>query len=196
MKLKLMAGAIGLALALGAGAAKADVLFDLVGPTPEMPSPDSLGVAFNAGSGAGSTTFRIDGYTSLDGDSDCCTDVFTLNLNGVDIFSGSWDMGGGGGNVIYFGPVGATAVGHSNGFFAGGFTDVFVPLNLVAGTNTLTFSYSGAFQGLGDEGWGLENVVVNGNAAGVPEPAAWALMLLGFAGLGGLLRHRRALAAA
>jgi hypothetical protein len=195
MKLKLLTGAVGLALALGAGSAKADVLFDFVGPTAEFASPGSDFADFLAGAGPGSASFRIDGYTSLDGDSNCCTDVFTLNLNGVDIFSGSWDMGGGGGNVIYFGPAGATAVGHSNGFFAGGFTDVFVPLNLVAGHNVLTFSYSGVPQGLGDEGWGLENVVVNGNAA-VPEPATWAMLLLGFAGLGAALRHRRASAAA
>ena len=32
-------------------------------------------------------------------------------------------------------------------------------------------------------------------APGVPEPAAWALMLLGFSGLGAALRRRRALAA-
>ena len=28
-------------------------------------------------------------------------------------------------------------------------------------------------------------------AAGVPEPATWAMMLVGFGGLGGLLRRRR-----
>ena len=32
--------------------------------------------------------------------------------------------------------------------------------------------------------------------AGVPEPATWALMIGGFAGMGGMLRHRRALASA
>ncbi|HEX5262002.1 MAG TPA: PEPxxWA-CTERM sorting domain-containing protein, partial [Phenylobacterium sp.] len=31
---------------------------------------------------------------------------------------------------------------------------------------------------------------------GVPEPASWALMILGFFGMGGLLRTRRRLAAA
>ena len=31
---------------------------------------------------------------------------------------------------------------------------------------------------------------------GVPEPATWAMMLMGFGGLGALLRRRRGLAAA
>lgn len=35
-----------------------------------------------------------------------------------------------------------------------------------------------------------------GGIAGVPEPASWALMLVGFGGMGAMLRRRRALAAA
>ena len=51
-------------------------------------------------------------------------------------------------------------------------------------------------QGLGDEGWGLENIVIDGVAPGgaVPEPATWAMMLMGFFGLGAALRGRRELA--
>jgi hypothetical protein len=43
----------------------------------------------------------------------------------------------------------------------------------------------------------VDDVVANGTtynfelAGGVPEPASWAMMLVGFAGLGGLLRRRR-----
>jgi hypothetical protein len=42
---------------------------------------------------------------------------------------------------------------------------------------------------------GFGGVTLAAPAGGVPEPAAWALMLLGFAGLGGALRSRRRVAA-
>ena len=38
----------------------------------------------------------------------------------------------------------------------------------------------------------LDNVAVNPFAGGVPEPAAWMLMMVGFGGLGSVLRRRRA----
>ena len=38
----------------------------------------------------------------------------------------------------------------------------------------------------------LDNVRVNGALAGVPEPATWALMILGFGAVGGALRRRQA----
>jgi hypothetical protein len=41
----------------------------------------------------------------------------------------------------------------------------------------------GAFQ--------LDNVVLNADRGGVPEPTSWALMILGFGGAGTLLRRRR-----
>jgi hypothetical protein len=43
------------------------------------------------------------------------------------------------------------------------------------------------FQGIGDEGWGIQQVSVGA----VPEPATWAMMLLGFAGRG-FAGYRRA----
>ena len=45
------------------------------------------------------------------------------------------------------------------------------------------------YAGGGNAGVFLDNVSVTG---GVPEPAAWAMMLIGFSGLGALLRRRRA----
>ena len=47
-----------------------------------------------------------------------------------------------------------------------------------------------------NNGNGINIVVYAGNAApvllgGVPEPASWALMMIGFGGLGALLRRRR-----
>lgn len=46
--------------------------------------------------------------------------------------------------------------------------------------------------------WTLDNfsrnvpIEVDGGGSGVPEPATWSLMLIGFGGLGALLRRRRA----
>jgi hypothetical protein len=37
----------------------------------------------------------------------------------------------------------------------------------------------------------LDDMSLSGTAAGVPEPASWALMLLGFGGLGAMLRANR-----
>lgn len=51
-----------------------------------------------------------------------------------------------------------------------------------------TFGAHGA-----DKGY-LDNILVQ-STPGVPEPATWALSLLGFAGLGSMLRRKRALAA-
>ncbi len=64
-----------------------------------------------------------------------------------------------------------------------------------AGTWSLAFQARGAgWQGDGDEGWGLDDWAIYGtvaNAAPVPEPASWALMIGGFALAGGMLRNRR-----
>ncbi|THD50567.1 PEP-CTERM sorting domain-containing protein [Phenylobacterium sp.] len=47
------------------------------------------------------------------------------------------------------------------------------------------------FGGSGNQGY-LDNLSVDSVPGGVPEPASWALMPLGFAGLGAGLRARRA----
>jgi hypothetical protein len=50
-------------------------------------------------------------------------------------------------------------------------------------------NFSGAMDGTFD--WSITE-----RDAGVPEPASWTLMLVGFGGLGAVLRRRRGLAAA
>jgi len=39
--------------------------------------------------------------------------------------------------------------------------------------------------------WDLDDISVQGPAGSVPEPATWAMMLLGFAGIGAAMRRRR-----
>mgnify|MGYP003796814195 FL=1 len=134
-------------------------------------------------------SFQIQGYLSLDG-VNCCTDTFTLDLDGTPLFSGAFDLGGGGVNTIFADPNGATWSASASGFFGGGTLDVALPVGFTAGLHTLTFSYAGSFQGLADEGWGVNRVTVEGpTPTNVPEPAT--LTLLGLSLLGVVVPRRR-----
>ena len=59
--------------------------------------------------------------------------------------------------------------------------------SFTADSNVTTLAFNETAGG-GNAGVFLDNVSVTG---GVPEPAAWAMMLIGFSGLGALLRRRR-----
>ncbi len=83
---------------------------------------------------------------------------------------------------------------------SGGLPLVFTPLAVINAANT-TYSYSGVFN-LGQSfavGFGLDNNgVYNNDSTGVnlrvtavPEPMTWAMMLIGFGGIGATLRLRR-----
>lgn len=67
---------------------------------------------------------------------------------------------------------------------AGATTDVFADIDP-------TFTVDGPYSFQFSEGFGGGIV----RAAGVPEPAAWATLLLGFAGIGAMIRGRRGLSA-
>ena len=60
--------------------------------------------------------------------------------------------------------------------------------------NTITISYAGTFSAT--SGSSFRAVFDIGPAAAVPEPATWAMMLLGFAGIGLALGRKHGLAAA
>jgi hypothetical protein len=188
---------------LFAASANAGVIYP--GPSPEQPTDTSIAVTFD--SAAATTTglsFTIDGYLSLDGQN-FYEDDFGLSLNGSPLFAGTFNLGGGSNTtqaVVYLNPFGATLSNPtSNGTaigFAGGkeivtFGDV---LPVVSGINTLIFNYTSlpppgnaGFQGIGDEGWGIEGVTIS-----VPETSTWAMILVGFAGLGfaGYRKSRKA----
>jgi hypothetical protein len=75
-------------------------------------------------------------------------------------------------------------------------------LSGIAGLQTFNFNIAGvervSFTAISTYGeWvQFDNVAVNGVASGVPEPSTWAMMLLGFAGLGYAgYRKRKALPA-
>lgn len=140
--------------------------------------------------GAANLTFDLLGYLTVDG-ANCCTDTFNLTVNGTTLFSGGFNMGGGGSNFINFIDPGVTILSTiSNGFGGGGLTQFSVAHTLLSGANAYVFDY-GSMQGLGDEGWGLSSVSISAdvNAGGVPEPTTLALIALGFAGLGASRRR-------
>src|SRR5450830_1247802 len=151
-----------------------------------LASPGQITDTFTASAGAALLSFEIQGYASLDGANDYA-DVFKLSVNGTTLLTGSWDLGGGGANVIYLNPNNATVNAQTNGAFSGGKASVYIPIALLSGLNSITYSYSGNAQGLGDEGWGINAV----NVSAVPEPGTYAMLLAGL-GLVGFMTRRKA----
>jgi hypothetical protein len=168
----------------------------------ELASPGSFDATFTATeAGTAGLDVELVGFASLDGDGNCCADVFHLSLNGMEVFTASFNLGGGGANTILFNPYGATALTTTYGAtdslhdshqvtWAGGVSRIALPIGLLVGLNTLTFSYTGLAQGTGDEGWGVGSL---GITTSVPEPQTYALLLAGLGAVGLLSRRRRRL---
>jgi hypothetical protein len=133
-------------------------------------------------------SFVLTGYNSLDGQNHY-EDDFSLVVNGATLYVGTFNLGGGGADVTYFNPSGATFT-----FGPGKTVNFLVPVTSDDGIYKVDFTYTSlstasghaGFQGLGDEGWGVSNV------ATVPEPASVALLLAGLGIVGGLARRRAA----
>jgi len=184
--------ALALAATLLAAGANAATVFSNDYGNVDMSTPNSVSASFAAGAGAGSVSFHLDGFNSLDGDN-FYIDVFTLSVNGNAVFSGTWDLGGGGADEIFTSPAGYALT--KNGTSS---LDITVPVSFTAGANNVTFAYDSPStwagsgraggQGIGDEGWGLGQVTVA--ATTVPEPATSALLLAGLGIVGGIARRR------
>ncbi|UJP00378.1 MAG: PEP-CTERM sorting domain-containing protein, partial [Nitrosomonas sp.] len=117
------------------------------------------------------------------------TDTFSLYNDSDLLFQGTFNLGGGGTDIVFVNPNGAAYTAINLGYFNGGLLNVSIPVTFTTGNHVLTFDYSGSPQGLGDEGWGLNNITVEGVAA-VPEPETYAMLLAGL-GLLGFTASRR-----
>lgn len=140
----------------------------------------------SVGSGSGTLSFDLLGFRTIDGQN-CCTDTFSLRINGALVFQGVFSLGGGGSETWTAGP-GISVSGSGNT------RQISLGFNATTGANTFAFDY-GALQGFNDEAWGLDNVSftaqVSDPTGAIPEPGTWALMILGFGGAGAVLRRQR-----
>jgi len=175
--------------------------------SPGLPSTnpaDSINWNFSASGGAATLTFELVGYNTIDGWNNCCTDIFTLSVNSNSTIVGSYCLnggcggGGGGSNLTLSSPASTSVVVNTPAKTV----DFIVPINLINGTNTITFAYQspysyngGAYgnltnlagpQGLSDEGWGINSASVTTT----PVPAAIWLTGSALAGLGVFFRRK------
>ena len=189
--------AAALAVVLAAGAGQATVVHDDAATNfaGTYRGVGSLDVVFQSSSGSSPISFDIFGARSVDGDNGYA-DLFTVALNDLVVFTGSFNMSGGGANLVLTNLFGWTADTLTNpgGYFQGGVTSVAGQIDLLSGLNKLTFGFSpvrGGNQGTGDESWAINRVNVSQPPAAVPLPAALPLLALATAALGaaGLRRH-------
>jgi hypothetical protein len=163
----------------------------------------SADLALNT-TGLSSITLGFDLYTllSLDGDNSPGPDYFTVKVNGSAVLLNNTFTNNSGWTQTYggVGSPGGTGSDPALTFQLG--YDYYGPDHTyhlsyavpVSGPSTVISFIGASDQAWGDEGFGIDNVVVDGTAAvsgGVPEPSAWATMLLGMFGLGAALRSAR-----
>jgi hypothetical protein len=177
------------ALVESSATSSATQLLSGIGP---LPTESSYSTSFISSGGSAALSFNLLGFTSLDGNNGNM-DLFTLSLNGASILSGTYNLGGGGGNLTTTNVFGLILDGLNTDPAYQGPQDASISIsgfiNLLAGTNTLTFAYASpnGFQGMRDEAWGVNNVNVAG-ASPVPIPPAFLLLGSGLLGLGRVRR--------
>jgi hypothetical protein len=150
------------------------------------------------------TAAFLDSWDSTDGSPS--PDFLNIFLDGVQVLTLTSAAASGtvtnlgGGTQVAFGDL----FDSSGGFFSHDrIVDMSTAPSLTfahsAGSFVLGISAGGAgWQGADDESWGVDNLVIGSSLSatgGVPEPSAWALMLLGFGAAGTLLRARRRMGA-
>ena len=72
-----------------------------------------------------------------------------------------------------------------------------IPINVNGGASYYSFTDTQAFSSVtisdltGNDAWGISDVSYNFASSAVPEPATWALFIVGFGAMGGMLRAAR-----
>ncbi len=186
-------------LTLGAGSAHAAYsLTGLIAGPVANPGSFTATVDASVADSEATLDFVLTGFRSLDG-YNTYQDVLTLTINGLETFTGSFNLGGGGPSDTMFGSgtaVTLNSYGVSPGTsigWSGGTTSVSgLSFNLLAGLNTFNFAYSApgvnnwGGQSVNDEGWGIASASVSA----VPEPETYAMLLAGLGMMGTIVRRR------
>lgn len=185
------------AAVLSAAAVQASVIYTdgASNPNGAYRGPETLTVNFNADGGTTALSFDLFGAQSVDGFGNGYDDLFSVALNGVTVFEGYFNLGGGGNDSVVTNTLGWAWSAVTSGAWTGGTATVSGFANLLAGANTfaVTFNpvgpYNGGNQGTGDESWALNNLDVSA-VSPVPLPAAAPLLLAAVGGLGFASRRR------
>jgi hypothetical protein len=178
------------------GTTQATVIYNDFSVLGAQPSPGQINWNLNTAGGSALLSFELAGYRSLDGYNNGYTDIFHLLVNGTEMFTGSFNLGGGGSNTILYNPTSGSALTTTFGAsddvhnshqvtWAGGLTEIVLPISLLAGANQLLFSYSGVKQGMGDESWGinLASIDLATTKMSIPEPSTFVLLMAGLLGI-------------
>lgn len=171
------------ALAAVSAPASAATIFEV--NTPTGPTANGTDIVFNFASDpvAANIDLVLQAFGSVNGAGRSDTDLFTVLLNGSTLFSGNFALGGAGANNIISAIPGATITPNPVG--NGGFL-TFSGTTALQTNNTLRFQFAATDP---SERFGVNAVNIS---SAVPEPTTWAMMLLGFFGIGAAMRGRKA----
>jgi hypothetical protein len=155
-----------------------------------------------------SLAFTLDVIASMDGKGPQGggPDFFNIGINGNPVFSETFANYGGGNTQSYGGPLSAPGTGAAGKNTLGWgdlcgcgplWNDSIYNISGLTGTAdgsgvaTIVFN-DASNESYSNEHYGIDDVVVTGTTftAGVPEPSTWAMMILGFCGLG-FMGYRR-----
>lgn len=175
------------------------------GPAPQMttftlsnlPSHTSLDVDFHL--------MFIDSWDSTNGGAGVSPDYLEVYLDGV--LWAQLTAANTSGTINDF--AGGTQTFGPGNFVYNGYADRIVDMSTAGGlsfahtasTFTLGIRAGGSgWQGGADESWGIDNLKITATlrdpTGAIPEPATWAMMILGFGAAGTAMRRRRAMALA